>query len=57
MPKHIVIKHIPSDEVEEMEEIFESLGAKDVTKHDNGDGTADLEGTLPDKTQQASAQL
>lgn len=47
-PKQILLKNIPADEIEEMIEAIEKLGATDITKKKNADGTFNLQGTFPD---------
>jgi hypothetical protein len=49
MPKKVVLaKHVPANEVEEMEQAFEALGATDIKKEKQADGTFNLEGNFPD---------
>jgi hypothetical protein len=46
--KELLAKNVPEDEIDEMVKAFEKLGATEVKKVENEDGTFDLEGTFPD---------
>jgi hypothetical protein len=49
MAKKVVLaKHVPANEVDEMEAAFTALGATDIKKEKQADGTFNLEGTFPD---------
>jgi hypothetical protein len=46
--KELLAKKVPADEVDEMEAAFKKLGATDIKKVKQPDGTFNLEGTFPD---------
>jgi hypothetical protein len=46
--KQVLAKHVPKEEVEEMEKAFEALGATEIKKVKQTDGTYNLEGNFPD---------
>ncbi|MGH6709245.1 MAG: hypothetical protein ACREEK_09770 [Bradyrhizobium sp.] len=46
--KKVLAKRIPKDEVKDIEDAFEALGATDIKKVKQADGTFNLEGTFPD---------
>ena len=48
MAKQLLAKNIPADEVNDLEAAFRELGATNVTKVKNPDGTYNLEGTFAD---------
>jgi hypothetical protein len=47
MAKKVVLtKNIPKEDIEEMERVLRELGATDIKKEKNDDGTFNLEGTF-----------
>jgi hypothetical protein len=46
MAKQLLAKNVPAAEIDEMVKAFEKLGATDVKKTANADGTFNLEGTF-----------
>jgi len=48
MAKVVVMKNIPANEVADMKQTMEDLGATNIKETKNADGTSTLEGTLAD---------
>jgi hypothetical protein len=48
MAKVLLAKNVPADEVDEMEATFKQLGATDIKREKQTDGTFNLEGTFAD---------
>jgi hypothetical protein len=48
MAKQLLAKEVPADEVDELEKAFKALGATDIKKEKQADGTYNLEGNFPD---------
>ena len=47
-PKKLLAKNVLAEDVKDMIEAFKKLGATDITKTENPDGTFNLEGKFPD---------
>ncbi|WP_158228729.1 hypothetical protein [Bradyrhizobium sp. Y36] len=48
MTKQLLAKNIPADEIDDVEEAFKALGATELKKDKQPNGTYNLEGTFPD---------
>jgi hypothetical protein len=48
MAKQLLAKNVPADEVDQLEQAFQALGATDIKKEKQTDGTFNLEGNFPD---------
>jgi hypothetical protein len=48
MAKVLLAKNVPADEVDDVQKTFENLGATNIKKTENADGTFNLEGTFAD---------
>jgi hypothetical protein len=48
MAKQLLAKNVPADEVDQVEATFQALGATDIKKEKQPDGTFNLEGNFPD---------
>jgi hypothetical protein len=46
--KELLAKNVPADEIDDMEKSFKKLGATNIKRTENPDGTFNLEGTFPD---------
>lgn len=46
MPKHILAREIPKDEVDEIVEALKELGATNVVKKEESDGTFTIDATF-----------
>jgi hypothetical protein len=48
MAKQLLATEIPADEIDDVEATFKALGATDIKKEKQLDGTYNLEGNFPD---------
>jgi hypothetical protein len=48
MAKQLLAKEVPAEDVDEVEQAFQALGATDIKKEKQDDGTFNLEATFPD---------
>jgi hypothetical protein len=48
MAKELLAKNVPADEIDDMVKAFSALGATNIKKIKNADGSFNLEGTFPD---------
>ena len=46
--KELLAKNVPAEDIDEMVKSFEKLGATNIKKTKNADGTFNLEGSFPD---------